>query len=121
MANPFCHVELATQNPGGAKEFYGQLFAWKMKDLPIPGMTGGYTLVEVGEGTGGGIMRAEAGAPGGWMAYVLVESVEATIAKARALGATICVEKREVPGWGFMGVFTDPFGATLAVWEPVRK
>ena len=122
MGNPFCHVELCTDKPGAAKEFYGQLFEWKMTDLSIPAMAEeSYTIIGVGEGTGGGIMQTPKGAPGGWMAYVLVDSVAKTIAKAKALGAKICVEKREVPGWGALGIFIDPAGSTLAVWEPVKK
>ena len=54
MANPFVHVELNTTDVGKAKDFYGKLFDWKLED-----MAGGmdYTLINVGEGTAGGIMK----------------------------------------------------------------
>ena len=56
MANPFVHVELNTTDPAKAKAFYGSLFNWKMEDVPMgPGAT--YTMVQPGEGTGGGIMK----------------------------------------------------------------
>jgi catechol 2,3-dioxygenase-like lactoylglutathione lyase family enzyme len=59
MANPFVHVELTTQDPDKAKSFYGELFDWKLEDVEIgPGFT--YTMVRVGEGTGGGIMKTPA-------------------------------------------------------------
>ena len=32
MANPFVHVELNTTDVAKAKKFYGDLFAWKLKD-----------------------------------------------------------------------------------------
>jgi len=56
-----------------------------------------------------------------WLPYVLVDSVDETIKKARQLGATICVEKMSVPDMGSLGIFVDPDGATLAVWEVIKK
>ena len=54
MANAFVHNELNTQDVGKAKAFYGKLFDWTLED-----MSGGmeYTLIKVGEGTAGGIMK----------------------------------------------------------------
>jgi len=54
MANPFVHVELNTTDVPKAKAFYEKLFDWKLEDLPMP--NGSYTMIHVGEGTGGGIM-----------------------------------------------------------------
>ena len=55
MANPFVHIELSTDNPGKAKEFYGKLFKWGIEDMPMP--DGTYTMVKPGEGPGGGMMK----------------------------------------------------------------
>src|SRR5579872_7358026 len=52
MPNPFCHVELNTTDVKKAKDFYGKLFDWKLEDMP-----GDYTMIGVGEGTGGGMMK----------------------------------------------------------------
>ena len=32
MANPFVHIELHTKDVAKAKQFYGQLFGWKLQD-----------------------------------------------------------------------------------------
>jgi len=55
MGNPFVHVELATNDLGKAKSFYKSLFSWELDDVD---MGGGmmYTMIKVGEGTGGGMM-----------------------------------------------------------------
>ena len=53
MPNPFCHVELNTTDLKKAKDFYSQLFNWKLEDMP----DGSYTMIRVGEGTGGGMMK----------------------------------------------------------------
>jgi len=53
MANPFVHVELHSQVPERAKKFYEELFDWKYEDVPDTD----YTIIEVGEGTGGGMLQ----------------------------------------------------------------
>ena len=53
MANPFVHIELMATDVAKAKAFYGKLFDWKLEDMPMPDMT--YTMIKVGEGTGGGL------------------------------------------------------------------
>jgi len=114
MANPFVHVELMTSDVDRARAFYGSLFDWRLEE--VPGMD--YTLINVGEGTGGGMMKSDPpGAPSGWMAYVAVDDAVAATEKARLLGATICREVTEIPGIGWFSVITDPTGATLALWQ----
>lgn len=117
MGNPFVHIELSTTDLDKAKSFYGQLFDWKLEDHVMGDMT--YTMVGVGDGTGGGMMKHPVpGAPSAWLAYVAVDDLEAATAKAKALGATICADCMEVPGYGALSVITDPTGATLGLWRP---
>ena len=93
MGNPFVHVELMSNDVGKAKTFYGKLFDWKLEDVPVGDMT--YTMIKVGEGTGGGMMKNPIpGAPSAWMAYVLVDDIKAATAKAKSLGATVMKDVR---------------------------
>ena len=70
MANPFVHVELGTNDLPKARAFYGKLFDWTFEDMPMD--NGTYTLIKVGEGTGGGMMtNPMPNAPSAWLAYVL--------------------------------------------------
>jgi predicted enzyme related to lactoylglutathione lyase len=118
MANPFVHVELHTNDLARAKEFYSTLFDWKLQDMPMPG-GGTYTMINVGTGTGGGMMTHQApGMPPHWLAYVGVDDVRASTRKARDLGAKVVVDVMEVGEYGTMSVITDPTGATLAMWQP---
>ena len=115
MANPFVHVELNTTDLGKAKEFYGKLFDWKLED--VPGMQ--YTMIKVGEGTGGGMMKHPVpGAPSAWLAYVMVDDINASTAKAKSLGATIIRDVTEIPDVGSFSIFNDPTGAVLALFKP---
>jgi predicted enzyme related to lactoylglutathione lyase len=116
MANPFVHVELNTQDVAKAKNFYGKLFDWKLEDTPMPGME--YTLIKVGEGTAGGIMKHPMpGAPSFWLAYVGVNDIKAATAKAKSLGANFIKDVTEIPNVGWFSIFTDPTGAVLALFQ----
>lgn len=116
MANPFVHVELNTTDVAKAKSFYGNLFDWKLQDMPMAG--GAYTMIEVGEGTGGGLMKHPIpGAPSSWLAYVLVDDVHAATGKAKSLGATVLKDVTEVPGMGWFSLIADPTGAALGLWQ----
>jgi len=82
MANPFVHVELATNDVAKAKAFYGKLFDWKMEDVPMEEI-GTYTMISVGEGTGGGMLKNPMpDGPSMWMSYVLVDDIRAATKKA---------------------------------------
>jgi len=119
MGNPFVHVELMSNDVGKAKSFFGKLFDWKLEDMPMGDST--YTVIKVGEGTGGGIMKNPMpGAPSAWMAYVVVDDLKRTTDKARSLGATVMKEATEVPGMGSFTIITDPTGAMLGLWEPKK-
>jgi len=116
MANPFVHVELETTDVGKAKTFYGKLFDWGLEDVPIGDDT--YTMIKVGEGTGGGLMKNPI--PGGssfWLAYVLVDDIKAATAKAKSLGATVMKDVTEVMEMGWLSIIVDPTGAMLGLWQ----
>ena len=122
MANPFVHVELQTNDVAKAKAFYSRLFDWKLEDVPMPG-GGSYTMIGVGEGTGGGMIKSQAltGVPPHWLAYVSVGDVASSTRKAKELGAKVVMDKTEVGEMGWMSILTDPTGATFALWQAKPK
>jgi len=120
MANPFVHVELNTTDLGNAKTFYKALFDWKLQDMPMP--QGTYTIIEVGEGTGGGMMKQlMPDAPSAWLPYVLVDDIAAATKKAKSLGATVMKDVTEVTDMGWLSIITDPTGACFGLWKPKAK
>jgi predicted enzyme related to lactoylglutathione lyase len=120
MANPFVHVELNTSDVDKAKSFYGKLFDWKMEDMPMPG--GSYTIINVGDGTGGGLLKHPMpGAPSMWLAYVLVDDIAASTQKAKSLGGAVKKDVTEISGIGWFSIIEDPTGAVLALWKPKPK
>lgn len=114
MPNPFIHIELQTRDLATAKAFYAALFEWRLDD--IPGMK--YTMVEVGEGTGGGMMQVkEPKLSSQWIPFIQVDDVHGTTERVRTLGGTILQGPAEIPGYGWYGVVADPTGATFGIWK----
>jgi uncharacterized protein len=115
MANPFVHIELHTQAPEKAKEFYNHLFDWTLEDYPDMN----YTIIKVGEGTGGGIMKSPMpDALPQWVPYILVTDIKVSTEKAKSLGATMLADVTEIPDMGWFSMFIDPTGAAFAMWKP---
>jgi uncharacterized protein len=116
MGNPFVHCELMSTDVGKAKEFFGKLFDWKLDDMPLPDMT--YTMIRVGEGTGGGMMKNPIpNAPSMWVPYVLVDDLNAASDRVRKLGGKVMKDITEVPGAGAFVIITDPTGGMLGLWQ----
>ncbi|MDD5587107.1 MAG: VOC family protein [Alphaproteobacteria bacterium] len=118
MGNPFVHIELTSTDAGKAKNFYKSLFDWKLEDMPMDSGES-YTMVNVGEGTGGGIMKSpKPDMPSAWIPYVAVDDLKASTDKAKSLGGTIIKEPTAVKDYGWFSIVKDPTGAVLGLWKP---
>jgi predicted enzyme related to lactoylglutathione lyase len=107
-ANAFCWAELHAQDPNAAKAFYPPLFGWRLKDSPD------YTEWHLGEQAVGGMIRAH-GPHSAWIPYFAVDDCDAMAAKAKAGGATVFVEPRDIEKVGRFSVIGDPQGAMFAI------
>ncbi|HEX4576956.1 MAG TPA: VOC family protein [Edaphobacter sp.] len=121
MANPFCHVELASTDISKAKTFYTSLFDWKITDNDMGGDMIYSTFKPSDDSPGGGMMQHPVpGAPSAWLPYVLVDEINAATKKASSLGAKVMRDVTEVPNLGWFSIITDPTGAHLGLWQ-VKK
>jgi len=119
MANPFVHIELQTKDLAKAKDFYSRLFDWKLENLPATEGGVAYTMIDVGEGTGGGMFtNTDPKVPPHWLAYVGVDDIKDSTLKARELGATVLQDVMQIGDYGSISVIRDPTGAVIAMWEP---
>jgi uncharacterized protein len=120
MANPFTYLELHSTDAARAKAFYTELFGWKTKDTPVPGL-GHYTEIEIGEGPGAGLMpQQEPGARSAWLAYVNVPKLDDSVARARKLGAKLVTPRTEIKNVGWFAIIEDPSGARLGIFEKLE-
>lgn len=124
MSNPFAQhgaaswIELMTTNVDAAKVFYRELLGWTLHDEPMMEDGGIYTVIKAGATEIGGMMSKPPPlehVPPNWGAYITVDDVDATAAKAQALGATTIVPVTEIPKVGRFYVFQDPQGAVISV------
>ncbi len=116
MGNPFVHIELNTTDVAKARAFYGRLFDWTLEDIPAGDID--YTMINVGGGTGGGMMKHPMpGAPSVWIPYVEVDDIEAATKKAQSLGADVYKDVTEAMDAGWFSIIGDPTGAVLGLWK----
>lgn len=114
----FIWNELVAANPAKAKKFYTGLFGWQA--VPF-GKGIDYTLfklVKNQDGLGGMMKCPVPGAPSHWLPYVCVADVDKSVAKAKKLGAELCVGPLDVPTVGRLAVFRDPQGAAIGIFMP---
>jgi predicted enzyme related to lactoylglutathione lyase len=110
---------MASSDVAASAKFYGDLFDWPMaRDEQMD-----YTMTSFGQGeTGIGFVRIDEGqgvAPGSVLVYVYVEDIDASLARARELGAPISVDKMEIPTIGWMAVVGDPGGNRIGIMQPM--
>jgi len=120
MANRIVHFEIPANQPAALTKFYGDLFGWKFQKFETPGPE--YWLCDTGEGQGinGAIMqRMHPQQP--WMNYVEVPSIDASIAQATKLGATVALPKTAIPNVGAYAAIIDPQGNICGLWEQTAK
>ena len=115
-----CHFEIVAADPEKASAFYGELFGWEIKEDPMADGSV-YHLISAQEGSiGGGIVKAIEGTksgPGGFVPYILADDIEATLAKARDLGASTVVAGTEIPGIGHYALFNDIDGNLIGLFS----
>lgn len=112
--------ETMTKDVDKAKAFYGALFGWTFKEMPMgPGHT--YTVVEHGGKGVGGVMSQSpemAGMPPVWISYVSVPDVDASCAAAKAGGGQVVWGPIDIPEVGRMATLLGFDGAAISVMKP---
>jgi predicted enzyme related to lactoylglutathione lyase len=112
MPHPVIHAEIRSQDPDATRQFFADLFGWKVAS---EGAFPGYTFIDTG--VEGGTYVASSprqGADDEVLFFVGVADVDATLRKAEELGGTIVQPAQHVPGTTF-GVFADAQGHKVGV------
>ena len=110
--------ELHTTDTADALAFYESVVGFSSRAMDM-GPGGTYHILEKnGVGRGGATNQLAPGVPPHWLPYVFVDDPDATIARAKKLGATIQFGPEDIPGVGRFAVLQDPGGAVLAVMKP---
>jgi predicted enzyme related to lactoylglutathione lyase len=121
MPRPIVHFEIPAGDVGKMTKFYSDLFGWKFKKAPMPGMD--YWMISTGpqgKSLAGGMYGKESPDERPRF-YVQVDSVDKETERFKQAGGTIVVEKMEVPGTGFTVMGLDPEGNLVGLFQPVRS
>ena len=121
VAGTLCWGDLSTPDPKLAEAFYAGLFGCQLildeKD------SSGYLHIKNGEQFIGGIPPAQhrqPGVPPHWLAYFLVDDVDAIAAQAKHMGSNLCLPPMTMEKVGRMSVIGDPQGAVFAIFKSAR-
>jgi len=113
----FSWREMITQDVEGSKKFYTELFGWSVESMDMGGGNNYDMFMQGDRPVAGMIKSPKEDAPTTWVNYVTVEDLEATVEKAQALGAHLCMPITEIPGKGRFAGVADPQGAAIAFWQ----
>lgn len=120
MGRPVVHFEVVGRDGPALQSFFAELFDWNIdSNNPM-----GYGIVAreentsaEGIGIGGGIGPGPEGYPGHVTFYVEVPDVEEALTKAESLGGTRTMGPEEVMEGLVIGLFNDPEGHTIGLFQ----
>jgi uncharacterized protein len=113
--------EFASPDPAKEMDFFGSVFGWKFEKFGEQD----YWLVTTGP-------KDEAGIDGGVMAMmgdqqprvtdtITVADLDAAIAAAKAAGATMLMDKQEVPNMGLTAYMMSPTGIAFGMFQAAPR
>jgi predicted enzyme related to lactoylglutathione lyase len=116
QANTLVWNELQTRDVEAARKFYGDVFGWQY-EVDDQGYVACYLdgrvhagMIPMDETWGEHI-------PPNWAVYILVEDIQATVARVKELQGTVAVPPTPAGEMGEFAVIQDPQGAALTVME----
>ena len=113
----FVWFDLMTSDVNAARAFYSDIVGWKTTRWS----GGDYEMWTADETPIGGLMpmspeAKKSGEAPHWLAYVAVDDVDASAARAKKLGGKVLVPGTDIPNTGRYAVLEDPQGASFAIY-----
>lgn len=111
-------VQIGTDDPTTARQFYGELLGWSYQ--PDPNGGGKYDLITFpgGDAPRGGILDTEGESPSHAIFMVVVADVSKTVTTAEKLGAKVAVPPTTTPTGLVFAELLDPSGNHFGVFTP---
>ena len=113
MPSEIAHIEFKSVNFARTSEFYAKLFDWQMEQ----NASASYMKLASSDGPSAGWFRADLVQSPGPVVYLPVEDLEAKLAEVEEAGGRILVRSLPFAGGGEIGLFADPDGNVLGLWQ----
>jgi len=116
VGNPVVQWQIVAKDPEAVTRFYSALFGWTINASNALG----YRVVETGNGRGidGGVWPSPPEGHNLVQLFVEVDDIDAALAKATSLGATVIVPKSELPDGDALAIVLDPAGLSFGMYRP---
>lgn len=115
------HIEIPATDTAAASKFYADLFDWKIEVDP----SFDYHMFQANPGPGGGFVKVgEAMGDykiGEVLLYVSTDDIDASLARAEALGGKTLAPKTEIPHTGWFAFFADPAGNRIGLFTSMSQ
>ena len=108
------HIEIPVSDFAKATEFYSQVFGWQIAEAE--GFEG-YPMWQAPNGVSGGALTERQEGFTQPRSIIEVDSIDDTLAKATAEGATVVTPKSEITPTSWWAVFADPDGNHVGLFE----
>ena len=111
-------MDLTVEDAARVRQFYEAVAGWTAQEHPLEGYSD-YVMMTPGGAPAGGVCHARganAALPPVWLIYIVVEDLDARVAKCQELGGQVVDGPRQA-GSGRFCVLRDPAGAAFALYE----
>ncbi|MEE9134684.1 MAG: VOC family protein [Nitrososphaerales archaeon] len=125
MDHTIVHFEIPADDVAKLKNFYGDLFGWKMEKVPgfesmdyhmVTTVPVDENMKPLRRGVNGGIYKKQ-DQQSKFTYYVQVESADEYSKKIEELGGKITAPKMEIPNMGYVVFALDPEGNSFSIFE----
>lgn len=113
-------IDLTVENAEELRRFYSEVVGWS-SDAVDMGEYSDFNMTPPGGDPVAGVCHARgtnAELPAAWMIYIVVEALDESLERCRALGGEIVRPAGEPGPFGRFAVIRDPGGAVCALFEP---
>jgi len=113
-------IDMTVEDAPGVRDFYKAVVGWETDEIDM----GGYSdfvmkMPAAGDGVAG-VCHSRGGnadLPSGWLIYIVVADIDASVAACTENGGKVVVEPRGLAGGSF-SVIEDPGGSIAALYQP---
>jgi uncharacterized protein len=118
VAGRLSNFEIYGDDPEALAAFYRELLGWRIERAEGVDYWRIAIDADAAPLATGGIVRRPSFAQAGWMNFVEVDSLDATLETAARLGGVILKQKTAVPRTAWHAVISDPAGNSFLIWQP---